>query len=388
MMNIILEGYANQVIAFNFAHLQQYMSQLPDSRSNQGKVYPLALILTYILMAKLAGCDKPSAIASWVRKRQAALLPLWGSHHQRTPCLNTYRTILEEVVDEARLAELFRSYLHETYGGQESELVVMDGKTLRGTIPKGETQGIHLLAVYLPEEGVVLGQVEVGVKENEISAAAGVLATVPLKNRVVCADAMQTQRKLSVEILAKGGDYLWTAKENQPILRAEIEQFFQPPRVAKGWHMAELPRSLAETSDKGHGRIEVRHIIVMQDTDGFLDWPGVQQLFKLVRQVTHIKSQKTTTEVVYGLTSCPPQRGSAAQLLDWIRAYWGIENGLHYRRDKTLQEDATRFSLPKMPAVMATINNFIIGLTLKLGYSNLPEARRIFDWSIACQLRC
>ena len=387
-MNITLEAYGNQVIAFNFAHLQQYLSQLPDTRSNRGKVYPLPLILTYILMAKLAGCDKPSAIASWVRKRQAALLPLWESHHQRTPCLNTYRTILEEVIDEVTLAELFRSYLHATYGGQESQLVVMDGKTLRGTIPKGETQGVHLLAVYLPEEGIVLGQVEVGVKENEISEAAGVLAAVPLKNRVVCADAMQTQRKLSVEILAKGGDYLWTAKDNQPTLRADIEQFFQPPRVAKGWHIPELPRWVAQTIDKGHGRIEVRQITVMQDAAGFLDWPGVQQLFKLVRQVTQIKSQKTTTEVVYGLTSCTPQRASAGQLLDWNRAYWGIENGLHYRRDKTLQEDATRFSLPKMPAVMATINNFVIGLTQKLGYANLAEARRIFDWSIACQLRC
>jgi predicted transposase YbfD/YdcC len=386
-MNITLEGYTDQVIAFNFAHLEQYLSQLPDSRSNRGKVYPLSLILTYILMAKLAGCDKPSAIASWIRKRQASLLSLGDSRHQRTPCLNTYRTILEEVVDEARLAELFRRYLHETYGGQESQLVVMDGKTVRGTIPKGETQGVHLLAVYLPEEGVVLGQVEVGVKENEISAAAEVLATVPLKNRVVCADAMQTQRKLSVEILAKGGDYLWTAKDNQPTLRADIEQFFKPPRVAKGWNNPELPRTVAQTIDKGHGRIEVRRITVMEDTEQFIDWPGVRQLFQLERQVTQTKSNKTTTEVVYGLTSCAPERASADQLLDWIRSYWGIENGLHYRRDKTLQEDATRFSLPKMPAVMATINNFVIGLTQKLRCANLPEARRIFDWDIACQLR-
>jgi predicted transposase YbfD/YdcC len=265
-------------------------------------------------------------------------------------------------------------------------LVVLDGKTVRGTIPKGETQGVHLLAVYLPEEGIVLGQVEVGVKENEISAAAGVLREVPLKNRVVCADAMQTQRKLSVEILAKGGDYLWTAKDNQSTLRADIEQFFQPPRVAKGWHIPDLPRWEAQTIDKGHGRIEVRHITVIEDTDGFLDWPGVRQLFKLVRQVTHIRTHKTTMEVVYGLTSCTPQRASARQLLDWNRTYWGIENGLHYRRDKTLQEDATRFSLPKMPVVMATINNFVIGLALKLGYANLAEARRIFDWSVACQL--
>ena len=74
---------------------------------------------------------------------------------------------------------------------------------------------------------------KLGFKENEISAAAEVLAEVPLKNRVVCADALQTQRQLSVEILAKGGDYLWTAKDNQPTLRADIEQFFKPPVLPK-----------------------------------------------------------------------------------------------------------------------------------------------------------
>ena len=68
-MNITLEAYSEQAIVFNFAHLQQHLSQLPDPRRNRGKIYPLALILTYILLAKLAGCDKPSAIASWIRKR-------------------------------------------------------------------------------------------------------------------------------------------------------------------------------------------------------------------------------------------------------------------------------------------------------------------------------
>ena len=140
------------MIAFDFNHLQQYLSQLPDSRGKQGQIYPLPLILTFILIAKLAGCDKPAAIASWVRKRQQGLLLLWESRHERTPCLNTYRTIMDEVVDEQKLAMLFKRYLHESYGGQESQLLSFDGKTMRGTIPKGSKQGVHLLALYLPEE--------------------------------------------------------------------------------------------------------------------------------------------------------------------------------------------------------------------------------------------
>lgn len=385
-MDIILDSELKNVIAFNFTHLQQYLNKIPDGRSNKGKIYPLPLVLTYILMAKLAGCDKPSAIFNWVRQRQENLLAMLDTPHQRVPCLNTYRTILDEVVDANTLASVFKSYLHETYGGQESRLICIDGKTLRGTIPKGDTQGVHLLAAYLPEEGVVLKQVEVVSKENEITAATELLADVSLKNRVVCADAMQTQRELSVEILAKGGDYIWFAKKNQPTLRTDIKQFFKPPRVAKGWYIEALPRMVAEETNKGHGRLEVRRLTLMVDTELFLDWPGVQQLFMLERQVTQIRTGETTTEVAYGLTSCAPEVVSAQQLLEWTRHYWGIENGLHYRRDVTLHEDATRMSLPNMPAVIGTINNFIIGLTQKLGYTNLAQARRIFDYHIAAQL--
>ena len=77
-------------------------------------------------------------------------------------------------------------------------------------------------------------QVEVGKKENEIKIAPELINEIDLKNRVVCGDAMQTQRQLSVDILAKGGDYIWFLKENQPSLLADVEQFFEPPQLAAG----------------------------------------------------------------------------------------------------------------------------------------------------------
>jgi predicted transposase YbfD/YdcC len=258
---------------------------------------------------------------------------------------------------------------------------------MRGTIPKGETQGVHLLSAYLPEEGIVLRQVEVGGKENEITAAKGLLAQIPLKNRVVCADAMQTQRKLSVEIVSRGGDYIWYAKKNQPTLRADIEQFFKPPQRVAHWPLKALPQVVYKQQPTvGHGRVEERELTLMADRDGFLDWPHVEQVFKLERKVTKCKTGEMSREVVYGLTSCPPKKASAQQLLAWTQDYWGIENGLHYRRDVTLREDATRMSLPTMPSVIATINNFIIGLTQKMGFTNLAQARRVFDPHIAAQL--
>ena len=385
-MNIILESITGQATAFNFAHLEEYLRQVPDTRAKKGKIYPLSLVLTYILLAKMAGQDKPTAICSWIRERKEALLRMIDTRHQRVPCLNTYRTIMDEVVDEQEVAKVFKNYLREIYGGQESRLITIDGKSMRGTIPKGETQGVHLLSAYLPEEGIVLGQVEVGNKENEITAASGLIADLVLKNRIVCGDAMQTQRKLSVEIMAKGGNYIWFAKNNQPTLRADIEQFFKPPRVVAGWHIPHLPQTVAKDTQKGHSRLEVRQLTLMSDRGGFLDWPGVQQLFQIERQVTLLRTGETSTEVAYGLTSCSAREVSATQMLHWTRQYWGIENGLHYRRDVTLHEDATRISLKKMPAVIATINNFVVGLTQKLGYDNLAQARRTFDCCIAAQL--
>ncbi len=143
---------------------------------------------------------------------------------------------------------------------------------------------------------------------------------------------------------------------------------------------------MAETTEKGHGRLEKRTLTLMVDEYQFLDWPGVRQVFKLERDVTHQRTGRATDEIAYGITSCAPETASSEQMLQWTRHYWGIENGLHYRRDVTLREDATRISQPTLAKTMATINNFVVGLSQKLGYSNLASARRIFDARIAVQM--
>ena len=386
MKHIILEANNTEAIVFNLADLAARLNQLTDTRDKRGKIYPLGMILTLVILAKLAGEDKPSGIAEWIRLRRAALVVIFDCQHQRMPCLNTIRWVLQEVVSLAELERLFRHYLHETYGGQQSQLVAIDGKTMRGTIPKGSTQGVHLLAAYLPAEGVVLKQVEVGVKENEISAAPSLIQELDLKQRIVCGDAMQTQRQLSADVLAKGGDYIWFLKENQPTLRADVAQFFKPAQTGAGWPLPELPRTVATTIDKGHGRLERRTLTLMVDVEQFLNWPGVRQVFKLERYTQQLTTGKETTEVIYGLTSCAPEMAAADQMLQWTRLYWGIENGLHYRRDVTLREDATHISQPPLAKTMAAINNFIVGLAQKLGYFNLASARRTFNARIATQL--
>jgi len=384
--HIILEAKNTDAVVFDIKDLESRFQQLTDTRDPRGKIYPLSMVLSMVVLAKLAGEDKPSGITEWIRLRCDSFVKLFNFKHRRMPCLNIIRRVLQEILSLDELEKIFSHYLHETYGGQQSQLVTIDGKTMRGTIPKGSTKGLHLLAAYLPEEGVVLKQVEVDIKENEIRAAPELIEGIDLKNKVVCADAMHTQRQLSANVLAKGGNYLWFVKENQSTLLADVEQFFKRAQRCAGWSLPELPRTIAETTDKGHGRLEKRTLTLMVDEQRFLDWPGVRQVFKLERYVQRLQTNEESTEVIYGITSCAPEMAPAEQMMQWTRGYWGIENGLHYRRDVTLREDATRTSEKPLAKTIAAINNFVVGLSQKLGYSNLASARRTFDARIAAQL--
>lgn len=367
------------VVSLSLKKLKEMLARVADTRKAQGQRYPIHYLLGSILLAKLSGQQKPSGITDWIKARRAELAQLWQSKWATAPSLNTIRRTLGGIISATDLHQQFRLFLQQEYGGQQSVLVVIDGKTLRGTIPKGKTQGLHLIAAYLPAEGIVLAQMPVDKKENEIVVAPKLLEKLDLKRRVVIGDAMFTQRNLSVQIKSQGGDYIWYVKENQPQLLADVRQFFVPARRAKGWSIPTLPKEIAESVQKGHGRLEKRTLILMVDTTQFLDWPGVAQVFKLIREVTCLRTGLYYCETVFGITSLLPTLANAQQMLQWTQAEWGIENGLHYRRDKTLLEDDTRMANPVQGEVMATFNNFIVGLASKLGFSNLASAQRNFD---------
>lgn len=381
MENIILDLNSPNGKLLNLSALYEELSELKDTRSAHGKVYPLRFVLITVILAKFSGQNKPSAIAEWIKGRREMLVNLFNCRHNRVPCLNTIRTILSEVISLDELEKLLRTHLLKQYGGGRSELISVDGKTMKGTIPAEERRGVHLLAAYLPEEGVVLAQVPVDEKKNEISMSAQLFEKIDLKNRVVCADALLTQRTVSTDILSRGGHYIWFLKENQPSVALDVAQFFQPPRQVPGWHAKSMTYQLAETVDKGHGRLERRQITTTTNLHGFIDWPGLAQVFKLERTVRDLSGAKISQETVYGITSCPQETHSADQLLTLIRSYWGIENGLHYRRDVTLEEDQTRVSHTRFASVIATINNFVVSMTQKLDFSNMASALRRFDAS-------
>jgi predicted transposase YbfD/YdcC len=384
--HIIVENGTEEGAVFDVGALVEELQQVTDRRQKRGRRYSLPFLLAVIVLAKLSGQNKPSGIAEWVQLRRKQLVVAFNRQRETVPSLNTIRRTLAQTVIVTEMQTVLNRYLHQEYGGQRSVLVTIDGKTMRGTIPIGMSQGVHLLAAYLPAEGVVLMQVAVAAKENEIAAAPEVLMSLDLRGRVVSGDAMFTQRDLSVQVLYQGGDYIWFVKDNQPRLKADVVQFFVPPRKAPGWQAPAMPQDVAQKTQKGHGRLEQRTMTVIPDEVGFIDWPGLQQVFKLERKVTHLATNQVTVEIAYGITSLAPERASASRMLALTQSHWGIENGLHYRRDVTLLEDATRISSAYAAQAMAVLNNFIIGLTNKLGLSNLASAQRIFEAKLTLTL--
>ncbi len=363
----------------DLASLYAALARLSDKRKARGIRYALVTVLSYLILAKLSGQDTLWGIADWVRLRKEILAQAFPLKKLRVPCANTYRNILEHVIDVTELEQVVRDFFVQQSRAGYGLVIALDGKTLRGTIDSDHLQGQHLLAAYLPTEGWVLFQVEVDGKENEISAAPRVLKTLDLRGKIVTGDAMFAQRKLSLQIIEAGGDYVWTVKDNQATLRQDIEVLFQPEKTVKGFSAGVKDFRTAQTIEKNHGRLERRMLTVSAALKEHLDWPGSEQVFKLERYFERTQDHHVTHEVTYGITSLAANEVTADELLCIVRQHWGIENGLHYRRDVTLHEDACHLKRGQAQPTLAVFNNLVIGLILRLGWTNLAEARRFFD---------
>jgi predicted transposase YbfD/YdcC len=222
--------------------------------------------------------------------------------------------------------------------------------------------------------GITLAQIAVADKTNEIGVMLDLLSKLVVEGHVFTTDALLTQRELAREILDRGGDFVFIVKRNQPQLYEDIEFLFEPPLpLLKGesW-------PTAETTDFGHGRIERRRLQTSTMLNEYVNWPGVEQVFELKRQVVEKKTGEVTTETVYGITSLSEEEADAEQLLTFVRHHWHIENKSHWVRDVVFDEDRSQVRRGKLPHVMATLRNIVISLLRAHGINCIAKARRRF----------
>jgi predicted transposase YbfD/YdcC len=367
-------------LIYEIGSLYAYFRRVEDPRKAKGKRYPLVVLLLLMLLAKLSGEDTPSGIADWVAHRIEVLFALNVVPRKQAPSHMTYRRVLQDILRPEEFEQLVGEFQQSRYKAGQEIIFSMDGKTLKGTIPGGELCGTHLLSIFVPQQGLVLVEAQVDRKENEIVVAPKILQQVPLSGAIVIGDAMHAQREVSQQIVKAGGDYVWTIKGNQPRTQWAIQKLFvhEVCNLRQGAPLSKHCQRIVRLH-KAHGRIEKRTLSASTELNDYLDWPAVAQVFRLEREVWSPRRPGRRREVVYGLTSLNPQEAPPEKLLALTRQYWGIENGLHYRRDVTLKEDATRLTIRQAGHNMAILNNLVVSLCLQAGLKNLAKARRLFN---------
>src|SRR5438309_9108203 len=182
-----------EALVFDLEALYACLQRIPDHRHRRGLQYPLASLLLIGVLAKLAGQDSSRGMAHWAKLRRRELSQLFQLKREKMPHYSTWSRVLGHGVEPVEVEHVIGQFFARATRGSEpkrgSIQLALDGKTLRGTIPLGESRGVHLLAVYQPQQGVVLAQMRVEEKSNEITHAPHLLHQVDLRGAVVSGDA-------------------------------------------------------------------------------------------------------------------------------------------------------------------------------------------------------
>jgi predicted transposase YbfD/YdcC len=367
-----------QALTINLTDLLTCFQTVPDQRKRRGVRYPLAVLLTIAVLAKLSGQSQVHALADWATARAVELADVFGLSRVPMPHPTTWTRILGYGVTAAAVEAALQPLLtapQSEVPARASRHLALDGKTLRGTIPSDTTRGVHLLSAYHVQTGTTLRQVAVETKANELTAAPALLAQLDLTGTLITGDAMFAHRNMSTQIVEAGGDYCWIVKENQPTLYDDLRLLFGPqPTPLPGTSPIPDDFVTVRTVEKAHGRLDERTLTISSLLMGYQPWPYLAQAFQVVR--ISRRGRRRTREVRYGITSVPTTVATATQVLSWVRGHWQIENGLHYRRDVTLAEDASLVRRGQAPQVLATLNNFVCSVTAQAGVANLAAVQR------------
>lgn len=307
-------------------------SELTDPRSDHTKLYPLKTIVFLTISAVVAGAETWVDIELFGEERLEWIKKYVECPGNRIPSHDTIGDFFKRL-DPDQFQDCFINWTSQVCGISSGELVSIDGKRVRGSYDRADNKSaIHLVSAWASDNEIVLGQLKVDEKSNEITAIPKLLAVLAIKGAIVSIDAMGCQKEIAEQIIGAGADYILSVKGNQSALLEQVEAHFSFTEPSSG----------DKTTEKGHGRIETRNCMVITNLD-LLDeaskWKGIKAVVKVKSQRTDVLSEKSSEETRYYITSLEKP---ANELNALIRGHWGIENKLHWTLDVVFREDFSR----------------------------------------------
>jgi predicted transposase YbfD/YdcC len=352
----------------------RYFKELKDPRQ-QGKVtYPLDEILLLCLLAVLAGAETFVDIALFGCKKRE-LLRRFRPFKDGTPAHDHLGDIVA-VLDAEQFQRCFVAWVAALTGTPEG-VIAIDGKTSRRSGQKsGCNPPIHMVSAFAARQRLVLGQVKVAGKSNEIIAIPKLLDMLAIEGTIVTIDAMGCQRDIAQKVMAKKADYVLALKGNQGSLREDVELLVAEQKAAD---FKNTTISRDQTVDGDHGRIETRTTTVIHDVAWLQerhDWPGLKAV--VIVESLRESTGKIERETRFYITS----RMLLAHLLGpIIRSHWTIENSLHWVMDMIFRDDECRIRTDHAPANFATLKHMAHNLIRRApGKASLRLKRKTAGW--------
>jgi predicted transposase YbfD/YdcC len=337
------------------------LAKVADPRHRRDVRHRLAEILGLAVCAVLAGARSFTAIAEWAADADEQTLARLGVR-RTVPSESTFRRTLQRLDADAFDGAAGQWAQQQTAPAPRSPRVIaVDGKTLRGSGHGGQDSR-HLLAALDHAHGVVLGQVDVEAKTNEIPMFSALLDRIEITGAVITADALHAQRAHARCLRQRGAHYLLVIKRNQPGLHAQL--------AALPWR--DVPVAYTKR-ERGHGRTERRTLKTTTVARGLV-FPHAAQAIQITRRRT-VKG-KWSRETCYAVTSLTVTQASAVQLAAIIRGHWGIEDRLHWVRDLDFDEDRSQIRTASGPQIMASLRNLAIAILRLTGATCIAAALR------------
>jgi predicted transposase YbfD/YdcC len=312
----------------------KFFRKLKDPRVKRRKKHLLMDIIAIAICAVIAGCDDWQQIETFGDNRREWLkqfLPLANG----IPSHDTFERVFDRI-DPVAFQACFRDWMNALCDALGLKHIAIDGKTLCGS-RSGKLKALHLVSAWAVNNHLSLGQVATSEKSNEITAIPQLLELLSLKGALVTIDAMGCQKDIAAKIVAGGGDYVLTVKDNQPSLLSDIQDGFIQ---AHDTDFAGLDYDEYETTDRGHGRIEKRSYTIIKNPTTLQQkdlWAELKVIGMCVS--TRIVKDKESTEVRYFIGS---RIASAKKYGATLRGHWSIENNLHWQLDVSFDEDNNR----------------------------------------------
>lgn len=321
------------------ALLTERFSALEDPRTGRAKRHNLTDVVTIAICAVICGADSWVDVEMFGKSKEEWLSRLLDLPNG-IPSHDTFGRVFARL-DSVQFERCFKEWVATVNEVLEGQVVAIDGKTVRGS--RDGTVGksaIHLVSAWASANRLILGQVKVADRSNEITAIPELLNTLDVSGCTVTIDAMGCHKEIAKEITEKGADYILALKQNQRQLYDDVTDTFDQLRQSE---FSQIDHGFCETLEKGHGRIEKRRCWAVSDP-AHIDYVNEAGEWTKLRSLAMVESERTengetATQTRYYVSSLP---SDARRLLSGVRTHWGIENSVHWVLDVAFGEDDSR----------------------------------------------